>query len=69
MSVQEVRDLIKDPERLRIILNDDVLVDFVVHGREFRDTGDKEAHRKTKEDGERYKQKIRTIIKHIEEWK
>ncbi len=71
LSSDELKNLLNDPSRLKRVVEDDVLTEFLIKGKDIRKIGGHHAlyGSKTESNPIKYKKKINRIIKHIEEWK
>ena len=71
LTSDDVNELLEDPKRLKRVVGDKVLVDFLIKGKDIRKVGGHHAiyGAPIEADPKKYKMKINRIIKHIEEWK
>ncbi len=72
LSDSEVKELLEDPNRLRNFVGDDIILDFLIHCKDYRETGgDKKLFSNVEVDiksNEDYRKRIEKVIDRMENW-
>lgn len=70
LSDGDVEELLSNPDRLKEVINDDIIADFLLSSKSFREAGKSNLFNNTFQDKEQrsYDKRIEKIMKRMEEW-